>query len=238
MLVLQPAAWVEFRRAGSWSLEDVRVQPGQRPLSRATTRNLDSPAAQALQHNPDALRKGIESCNMLFLCLLPNLDDFQQAPQKAALIARLAKEAGVTYAVALTTLGCFFIEPELELPVKSSLFFKAHYHSKKQINFGYTNIKRRLYTTSLTAKSPFDLIDHVNIARFAAAALQNPATYHGRKLGAQARGSWLFFSFEPCLCYLSGYTDMDEFHKLMPGIATLKGFLLREAAAVKETYMS
>ncbi|KAK6955840.1 hypothetical protein Daesc_003484 [Daldinia eschscholtzii] len=111
---------------------------------RATTRDLGSSAAQALQaagvnltlgswDDEDALRKGLEGCEKLFLCLLPNLADFEQAPRRAALIARLAKEAGVSHAIASTTLGAFAVEPGFVPPVKIGPFFDGHVHSKKRV---------------------------------------------------------------------------------------------------------
>ena len=282
---------------------------------RATTRDLGSPAARALQaagvnlilgswDDEDALRKGLDGCNKLFLCLLPNLADFEQAPRRAALIARLAQEAGVNHAIASTTLGSFMVEPGYVPPVKLGPFFDAHIRSKKRveqavidggfvhwtvlrpgffmanfiepkIQFGYAETREGSWTNSLTAESPLGLVDHVDIARFAAAAFQDPNTYHGRKLGViseelrvqnamdelaeeigdgrsikavfmtdeeiaqeQAKGSWLFFSSEPCVRYLENYTDLEELRRLLPGLMTFKNFLLREKEAVKETYLS
>lgn len=94
---------------------------------RASTRDLGSPAAQALQEagvhltlgswdDEETLSKGLEGCDKLFLCLLPNLADFDQAPQRGALITRLAKEAGVEQAIVSTTLGSFMVERALYLP--------------------------------------------------------------------------------------------------------------------------
>ncbi|KAI1377946.1 hypothetical protein F4677DRAFT_414009 [Hypoxylon crocopeplum] len=191
---------------------------------RATTRDLGTPSAQALRaagvhltvasswDDEDALRKGIEGCDKLYLCLYPNLEDFQQLPRQAALITRLAKEAGVTQAISSTTLGSFMIEEGLEPPVTLGPLFDAHVHCKKRveqnvidggfdhwtilrpcffmanflepkIQFGYTETKRGSWTNSLTAETLLGLIDHVDIARFAVAAFQDPTTYHGRKLG-------------------------------------------------------
>ncbi|KAI1099131.1 NmrA family protein [Jackrogersella minutella] len=282
---------------------------------RATTRDLDSPVAQKLRaagvhltlgswDDEDSLRKGLEGCDKLFLCMLPSLTDFDQAPRRAALIARLAREAGVNHAIASTTLGSFLVEPGFELPVKLGPFFGAHVRSKKRveqavidggfthwtvlrpgffmanfiepkIQFGYTETKKGSWTSSLTAESPLGLVDHFDIARFAAAVFQDPTTYHGRKLGViseellvqdamdqlaeaigdgrsikaifmtdqeiaqeQEKGSWLFFSSEPCLRYLSNYTDLDELQRLVPELMTFKDFLLREKEAVKLTYLS
>ncbi|KAK6955839.1 hypothetical protein Daesc_003483 [Daldinia eschscholtzii] len=138
----------------------------------------------------------------------------------------------------------------------------------------FIETKRGTWTNSLTASSLLQLVDHVDIARFAAAAFQDPATYHGRKLGVvseelrvqdamdrlaeeigdgrsikaifmtdeevaheQDKGSWLFFS-EPCVRYMSNYTDMEEPERLVPGLTTFKKFLVREKEAVMKTYLS
>jgi len=282
---------------------------------RATTRDLDSPAAQELQKagvhltlgswdDEEALRKGLEGCEKLFLCLLPNLANFEQAPQRGALITRLAKEAGVEQVIVSTTLGSFMVEEGFVPPVKLGPFFDAHVHSKKRveqavidggfkywtvlrpgffmanfvepkIQFGYTDTKKGFWTNSLTKESQLGLVDHVDIARFAAAGFQDPNRYHGQKLGIiseellvqeamdqlaaaigdgrsikamfmtdeeiskeQAKGSWLFFSSEPCVRYMSGYTDLDELNRLVPELMTFKRFLAREKDAIKETYLS
>ncbi|KAI2464679.1 NmrA family protein [Annulohypoxylon bovei var. microspora] len=282
---------------------------------RATTRNLDSPVAQALNaagvhftlgswDDEDALRKGLEGCDKLFLCLLPSLTDFDQAPRRATLITRLARKVGVDHVIASTTLGSFMIEPGFVPPVQLGTFFDAHVRSKKRveqavidsgfarwtvlrpgffmanfiepkIQFGYTETKKGSWTSSLTAESPLGLVDHVDIARFATAAFQDPTAYHGRKLGViseellvqdamdqlaeaigdgrsikavfmtdeeiaqeQAKGSWLFFSSEPCVRHLSSYTDLGELQRLCPGLMTFRNFLMREKEAVKVTYLS
>lgn len=282
---------------------------------RATTRDPDAPKARDLRtagvnfirgswDDEDALREGLAGCNKLFLCLLPNLNDFEQAPRRAALIARLAKDAGVDHAVASTTLGAFMVEEGFIPPIKLGPFFEGHVHSKKRveqaviesnfrhwtilrpgffmanfiepkIQFGYTETKTGSWTSSLTAETKFGLVDHVDIGRFASAAFQNPETYDGRKLGIiseellvqeamdqiseavgdgrsieaifmtdeeiaqeQAKGSWLFFASEPALRYVSEYTDLEELHRLLPGLGTFRNFMAREKEAVKETYVS
>ncbi|KAI1386132.1 NmrA family protein [Hypoxylon trugodes] len=282
---------------------------------RATTRDLNSPVAQSLLSagvhltlgnwdDEDSLRKGLEGSNKLFLCLLPSLTDFDQAPRRAALIARVAREVGVNHVVSSTTLGSFLVEPGFVPSIRLGPFFDAHVRSKKRveqaaidggfahwtvlrpgffmanfvepkIQFGYIETKEGSWTNSLTAESPLGLVDHLDIARFAVAAFQDPTTYHGRKLGViseelqvqdamdqladaigdgrsikaifmtdeeiareQAKGSWLFFSSEPCLRHLSGYTDLDELQRLVPGLMTFKDFLIREKEAVRVTYLS
>ncbi|KAI1414125.1 NmrA family protein [Hypoxylon sp. FL1857] len=189
---------------------------------RAITRDPRSSSAQALSaagvhlttgswDDEAALRDGLEGCDKLFLCLFPNLEDFEIIPRQAALITRLAKAAGVRQAVASTTLGCFMLEEGFVPPVTLSPLFEAHLHCKKRMeqtvidgfeqwtvvrpglfmaNFiepkirtGYTEPKKGTWTTALTTESLLGLVDHVDIGRLAAAAFKDPATFHGRKLG-------------------------------------------------------
>lgn len=53
----------------------------------------------------------------------------------------------------------------------------------------------------------------------------------------QARGSWLFFASEPCVRYMSSYTNLEELHRLLPELMTFKKFLVREKEAVNKTYL-
>ncbi|KAI9150511.1 hypothetical protein HJFPF1_10279 [Paramyrothecium foliicola] len=53
---------------------------------------------------------------------------------------------------------------------------------------------------------------------------------------SQGENPWVFFAAEPIVRYMSGYVDMDELHRLAPGLTTLKRFLQREIEAVKRTY--
>ncbi|KAI2626710.1 NmrA family protein [Hypoxylon sp. NC1633] len=190
---------------------------------RATTRDLTSPPAQALRaagvhltlgdwDDENALRKGLEGCDKLFLCLFPNLQDPDQLPRQAGVISGLAREAGVSHAIVSTSLGCFSVEEGFVPPVKSKPMLEAYAHWNKRaeqavinsgfahwnvlrpgffmanflepkIQWGYAEIKKGSWTNSLTAETRFGLIDEVDVGRFAAAAFQDPATYDGRKLG-------------------------------------------------------
>ncbi|XDG08333.1 hypothetical protein ABKA04_007948 [Annulohypoxylon sp. FPYF3050] len=189
---------------------------------RALTRDPQSSSAQALSsagvhlttgnwNDEAALREGLKGCDKLFLCLFPNLSDFEMIPRQTALITRLAKEAGVRQAVASTTLGCFMVEEGSKPPVTLSPLFETHLHTKKRMeqividnfeqwtvirpglfmaNFvepkiqtGYTETKQGTWTTALTKESLLGLVDHVDIGRLAAAAFKDPATFQGRKMG-------------------------------------------------------
>ncbi|KJZ69762.1 hypothetical protein HIM_10845 [Hirsutella minnesotensis 3608] len=191
---------------------------------RATTRDPSSPTAQALQaigvefvvgdwDSEEALRDGLAGCSKLFLCLLPNLRDFEQAPARAQRIVRIAREVGVEQAVASTTLGAFMLEEGKEPPIEPTGFFREHLKSKKRveqavvdggfahwtllrpaffmanfiepkIQFGYTETRDKgSWTNCMGPKAPLGLVDHVDIARFAAAAFQDPDTFDGRHIG-------------------------------------------------------
>ena len=65
------------------------------------------------------------------------------------------------------------LRPTSSSPTSSSL----------RIQFGYTETKRSTWAESLTASSLLEFVDHVDEARSAAAAFQDPTTSHGRKSG-------------------------------------------------------
>ncbi|KAM7191674.1 hypothetical protein V8F33_008770 [Rhypophila sp. PSN 637] len=113
---------------------------------RATTQNPDSKSALALKalgvelipgdwDNEEALRTGLAGCDKLFLCLLPDLRDFNKVPNRAKTIATIAKAAGVKQAVGLTTLGAFGVEEGTKPPPEHapSPFFTQHFHAKKRV---------------------------------------------------------------------------------------------------------
>lgn len=191
---------------------------------RATTRDLSTQSAQALQalgvdftlgnwDDEESLRSGLHGCDKLFLCLLPNLQDFDQMPSRAQRIVKIAKAEGVRQAVSLTTLGTFMLEKGTEPAIAPGPFFAKHLESKyraeqalinggfehwtilrpaffmanflePKIQFGYSEVKDKgTWTSSMTAETPLGLVDHVDIAQFASNAFQNPEKYHGHKLG-------------------------------------------------------
>ncbi|KAH9987954.1 hypothetical protein F4779DRAFT_611208 [Xylariaceae sp. FL0662B] len=51
-------------------------------------------------------------------------------------------------------------------------------------------------------------------------------------------GSWVFFSSEPCVRYMSDSINMGQLEKMVPGLITrFKQFLNREMKAVEKTYL-
>ncbi|KAK8024995.1 NmrA family protein [Apiospora arundinis] len=178
----------------------------------ATTRNVSSPAAMSLKDigvrlwecdwdNIEVLQQAFEGCDKLFLCLLPNWDDPSQERRQCQHILGLAKAAGVGQVVASTTLGV----SQLDAGVRHMLnkkaveqtvidagfdhhaflrpsFFMANFIEPKVAR--YTEIRdRRTWTTAMTPDTRLPVVDHVDIARFAAAALRDPPAFDGLALG-------------------------------------------------------
>jgi uncharacterized protein YbjT (DUF2867 family) len=191
---------------------------------RTITRDPETPNAKALADlgvhlvkgdwdNEEALAEGLRGCDKLYLCLLPNLMNLDEAPERTSRIVRLARAAGVTQAIASTTLGTALLEEGREPPIGPGEFFGGHLRSKARVerividggfdhwtvlrpaffmaNFlepkltwGYTEVRDKgSWTNCMTPEVKLGLVDHVDIGRVAAAAFRDPATFHGRKLG-------------------------------------------------------
>lgn len=126
---------------------------------RSTTRDPDSPAAQSLSSlgvqfvgtnnnerpasiswssaHEETLLSALKPCAKLFLCLLPNLADLSEAPRQAALFVRLAKQAGISQVLVMTSLGVFMLENEatnrVKYPHSPSDLFRAHLQAQSEI---------------------------------------------------------------------------------------------------------
>jgi uncharacterized protein YbjT (DUF2867 family) len=161
----------------------------------------------------DALRAALTGCDKLFLCLFPNFMDMNQAPQRAERIVDIAKSVGVRQAVVSTTLGNFMIEEGTKPPTPLGPFYTRHLQSMKlveqaviggnfdqwtllrpaffmanfiepKIDLGLTDVRDKgTWKSSLDPSSLLSLVDHVDIARFAAAAFQDPERFNQRCLG-------------------------------------------------------
>ncbi|KAM7195867.1 hypothetical protein V8F33_006516 [Rhypophila sp. PSN 637] len=118
---------------------------------RSTTRDRFTPIAQSLtvlgvqfigdgtiswsSDHEETLLEAMKPCTKLFLCLLPNLSDLTEAPRQASLMIRLAKQAGITQVVGMTSLGVFMLET---LATDQSHFppsglFRAHLQAQSEI---------------------------------------------------------------------------------------------------------
>ena len=157
-----------------------------------------------------ALSAAMAGCTKLFLCLLPDFSDMTREPRQAAHILSAAKAAGITQVVASTSLGVFTLEHEPD--VLEGGIMAAHLANKAAVedavrnggfaswtllrpsffmaNFLEPKVERYpeprdrgTWTTALTAETPLGLVDHVDIAAYAAAALQDPESFHRRAVG-------------------------------------------------------
>ncbi|KAI1098150.1 NAD(P)-binding protein [Jackrogersella minutella] len=177
----------------------------------ATTRDLTSPAAVALRDNGVQLTEGdwdnteasnasIAGCDKLFLCLLPNWDD--PSCERRQNILKIAKEAGVRQVSQLddnvrvapgSSMEKHMINKRtIEQTVKDAgfehytflrpTFFMANFLEPKVRR--YAEIRdRRSWTTSMAPETQLPVVDHVDIGKFVAVALQNPETFYSRVLG-------------------------------------------------------
>ncbi|KAI1766807.1 NmrA family protein [Hypoxylon sp. FL1150] len=156
-----------------------------------------------------ALVDVITDCDKLFLCLLPNFKDQGSELRQAINIVTIAKAAGVKQVITSTSLAVFTLEEGLLEP--GSIMYN-HASSKKGIeqaaatsgfeywtflrpsflmaNFLEPKVQRYpeprdkgTWTTSMTAKSKLALLDHVDIAKVAIAAFQEPQKFHNKAIG-------------------------------------------------------
>ncbi|KAI1370091.1 NmrA family protein [Hypoxylon crocopeplum] len=159
--------------------------------------------------NSQALANTITGCDKLFLCLLPNFNDQGSELRQVINIVNIAKAVGVKQVVASTSLAVFTLEEGLLEP--GSVMYN-HASSKRGIeqavstagfeywtflrpsflmaNFLEPKVQRYpeprdkgTWTTSMTAESKLALIDHVDIAKVAIAAFQEPQRFHNKAIG-------------------------------------------------------
>ncbi|KAJ4253883.1 hypothetical protein NW762_010281 [Fusarium torreyae] len=154
----------------------------------------------------NALNAGLKGCNKLFMVFMPNYTDLDDERVWAQRILRLAKENGISDIVYSSSISADAPEKRTLLPPKhilpKSLFVKnvieglvkragfTHWTIVRP-GFFMTNLldpKVRIYRelfeqntwlTALTPESKLNLIDPEDIAKFAVAALRDPARFHG-----------------------------------------------------------
>ncbi|KAI2618111.1 NAD(P)-binding protein [Hypoxylon sp. NC1633] len=160
--------------------------------------------------NSDVLRDSIKGCDKLFLCLLPNFADPSCELRQCQNILDIAKKAGVKQVVTSTTLAVSLLDAKV--PVYPGAYMEKHMINKKSIeravedsgfehftfirpgffmaNFlepkvnRYAEIRdRRSWTTSMTPDTQLPIVDHVDIAKFAVTAFQDPGAFDGRAIG-------------------------------------------------------
>ncbi|KAF7924918.1 uncharacterized protein EAE98_007006 [Botrytis deweyae] len=179
--------------------------PGARIL-----RNRGVQFTQSDWEDMDALRNSMSGCEKLFLCLHPKLDDLDYECRQAEKILKVAKEVGVKQVVASTSLGVSMLGTGIHITPDS--FMAKHLAGKKGVeqavidgNFEHWTFLRPAFfmanflepkvhrypelrekgtwTTAMTAEGKFALIDHVDIAKVATAAFQDPEKFHGCAIG-------------------------------------------------------
>ncbi|KAI5456820.1 hypothetical protein BGZ63DRAFT_396215 [Mariannaea sp. PMI_226] len=153
----------------------------------------------------DALAAGLAGCDKLFMALVANYRDLDNERVWAQRILALAKAAGVSNVIYTSSISADAPEKRTLVPpdhlLPKSLFCKniieglvqragfAHWTILRP-GFFMSNMldpkarmypelfEQRTWLTALTAETRLNLIDPEDIARFAVAALQDPARFH------------------------------------------------------------
>ncbi|TGO10358.1 hypothetical protein BTUL_0137g00150 [Botrytis tulipae] len=192
---------------------DWNVRATTRNLESPGARKLRNRGVQFTQsdwEDMDALRNSMSGCEKLYLCLHPKLDDLDYERRQAEKIIKVAKEVGIKQVVASTSLGVSMLGTGIHITPNS--FMAKHLAGKKGVeqavidaNFEHWMFLRPAFfmanflepkvhrypelrdkgtwTTAMTAEGKFALIDHVDIAKVATAAFQDPEKFHGRAIG-------------------------------------------------------
>lgn len=160
-----------------------------------------------------ALKSAMTGCDKLFLCLLPDFSDMNRERRQAEAIVKIAQDAGVGQVVASTSLGVFTLDDtEAKEHIVPESFMAEHLAGKKGVEesvrrggFQYWTFLRPSFfmanflepkvarypeprdkgtwTTAMTPETLLALIDHVDIASFAAEVFQDPERFHGQAIG-------------------------------------------------------
>ncbi|KAI0148067.1 NmrA family protein [Hypoxylon sp. NC0597] len=161
----------------------------------------------------DALRTALTGCTKAFIGYTANLLDFEAAPRRAQRAVCLAREAGVTQAVCTTTLGTVMLEEGKEPLIPPTPLLAQHFASKRRVEkaieeggfdswtvlrpgffmanfldpkvwYGYADVPEKgEWANVMTPDLTLGLVDHEYIAKFAAAAFQDPARFNGIRAG-------------------------------------------------------
>ncbi|KAI0444738.1 NmrA family protein [Xylaria telfairii] len=160
-----------------------------------------------------ALRTALTGCTKAFIGYTANLLDFEAAPRRARHAVGLAREAGVTQAICTTTLGTAMLEEGKEPPIAPTPLFAQHFASKRlvekaieeggfdswtvlrpgffmanfldpKVRYGYADVLQKgEWANVMTPDLALGLVDHEYIAKFAAAAFQDPVKFNGIRAG-------------------------------------------------------
>lgn len=161
----------------------------------------------------DALRTALQGCTKAFIGFTANLLDFDAAPRRAQRIVTLARKAGVTQAICTTTLGTAQLEEGKEPLIPPTPLFAEHFASKRRVekaieeggfdswtvlrpgffmanfldpkvHYGYADVLQKgEWANVMTPDLALGLVDHEYIAKFAAAAFQDPVKFNGIRAG-------------------------------------------------------
>lgn len=176
---------------------------------RTTVRDIESPAARALGqlgvevvlgdwNDTAAMSRGLSGCQILFLNLYPDISDFAREVQQARNILQIAKGHGVRQVVYSSIFPIKTNDPlfskgreckrEIEREVEGAGFeswtilrpgfFMANFLEPRVQAFPEATITG-IITFPFSADVGLPLIDHEDIGKFAAAALQQPQRFHG-----------------------------------------------------------
>ncbi|KAF7889349.1 uncharacterized protein EAF01_010842 [Botrytis porri] len=136
----------------------------------------------------DALRNSMSGCEKLFLCLHPQLDDLDYERRQAEKILKIAKEMDVKQVVTSTSLDDKGVEQAVVdgnyeyWTFLRPAFFMSNFLEPKVHRYPGLRDKGT-WTTAMTAEGKLALIDHVDIAKFATAAFQEPEEFRGCAIG-------------------------------------------------------
>jgi uncharacterized protein YbjT (DUF2867 family) len=176
---------------------------------RTTVRNKNAPPAQTLKQigvealpgswdDETSMAEGLAGCKMLFLNLYPNLNDLSHELKQAKSILRIAWDAGVRHVVYSSIFPIQTSHPLMAAgrACKASIedqvknfgfeswtilrpgFFMANFVEPRVQVFPDATTKGVL-TFPFPPDTELPLIDHHDIAKFAAAAFEQPGKFHG-----------------------------------------------------------
>ncbi len=151
-----------------------------------------------------ALEGAIAGCDLLYLNMVPNFADPTSEAEQGKNILRIAKAAGVAHVVYSSAFSLPALESHpfithafsskrvLEEAVQTSGFrhwtilrpgfFMANYLSPKVERLYPGTAETGLFTLALRPDTELQMIDHEDIAAFAAAAFQDPERFHAQAI--------------------------------------------------------
>ncbi|KAK8087649.1 hypothetical protein PG997_002610 [Apiospora hydei] len=205
----QGGALVSHLRGLNWAVHaTVRnlVSPAARALEAAGVQ-----LTQGDWDDHLAIKSSVTGCDKAFICLLPDFNDLDRERRQTEAIVNIAKAAGVTQVVTSTSVGVFTLEdPSQDIAPGSIIaqhlagkkgveeavrhgdfdhwtflrptFFMANFLEPKVARYSEPRDKGT-WTTALLPDTKLALLDHADVAAFAAVAFENPGRFHDRAIG-------------------------------------------------------